>query len=190
MYDMTSTHVRHDSFNEYDMIPSHVRHDSFTLSHDSFTRVTWLIHRCDMTHLRATYAQVCECMTWLLHTCNMTHPGATYVDVWHDSFTRATWLIQVPHTCLQRMQSVRLRIQPGFSGHSRPPPPPPASPLAAACSWVWCCEYGFRCAVFYTLIPETTCEKSVFKGSKKMVYTPLALRLYLERSPMCCEMIL
>jgi len=37
------------------------------LWHDSFTRVTWLIHTCDMTH---------------------SH-------VWHDSFTRVTWLIHM-----------------------------------------------------------------------------------------------
>jgi len=73
--------------------------------HDSFIRVTWLIHTCDMTH-----SYVCEtihscechdsfmCVTWLIPICDMTH-----LYVWHDSsicerndsFLWVPWLIHV-----------------------------------------------------------------------------------------------
>jgi len=123
-------------------------HSLCDLTHP-FTPLTWLIHSCawlihsfGMTHLCATYAQICECMPWLIHLCDMphsllwhdssinscdlTHPSATYVDECHDPSTHVTWLVQVPHTCLQRMPSVRLRIQPGFSGYFCQPHPPPS----------------------------------------------------------------
>jgi len=58
--------------------------------HDSFIRVSWLIHMCDMTH-----SYVCRdsfiCVTWLFRTCVVTHSC-----VWHDSFVRVSWLI---HMC-------------------------------------------------------------------------------------------
>ena len=52
------------------------------VQNDSFIRVTWLIHTCDMTR---SYVML------LIHTCDMTH---SYV--WRDSFIRVIWLI---HTC-------------------------------------------------------------------------------------------
>ena len=83
------------------------------VSHDSFIRVTWLIHTCDMTHscrwlkhwcithfarVGCTYAPHSYAwhdsfirVTWLIHTC-----GMTYSYVWHDLFICVTWLI---HTC-------------------------------------------------------------------------------------------
>jgi len=65
------------------ILAAHVRHDSFI-------RVTWRIHMCDMTHThvwpesfgRETWlvaSQHCACATWLIHTCDMT-----YSYVWHD----------------------------------------------------------------------------------------------------------
>ena len=57
------------------------------LWHDSFTRVTWLIHTCDMTHSQGGHDSFTR-VTWRIHTCDMTHS-----HVWHDSFTRVTWLI-------------------------------------------------------------------------------------------------
>jgi len=58
--------------------------------HDSFIRVTRLIHTCDMTHSFVWHDAFIR-VTWFIHTCDMTH---SYV--WHDAFIRVTWLI---HTC-------------------------------------------------------------------------------------------
>ena len=67
--------------------------------HDSFTRVTWHVHMCDMPHSHCAFqdsSYVCHdsfmCVTWLvLHKHGIPHPY-----VWHDSFTCVTRLI---HTC-------------------------------------------------------------------------------------------
>ena len=90
------------------------------VTHDSFIRVTWLIHMCDTTHqglhvVLARHTSVCDmtysyvwhdpstCVTYLIHVRDMTHshtsPGgasSSFSCVWHDSFIRVTWLI---HTC-------------------------------------------------------------------------------------------
>ena len=57
--------------------------------HDSFIRVTWLIHTCDMNHSNVWHDSFI-CVTWLIHICDMTH---SYV--WHDSFICVTWLIHM-----------------------------------------------------------------------------------------------
>ena len=63
--------------------------------HDSFIRVTWLIHMCDIADsLHDSFI----CVTWLIHMCDMTH---SYV--WHDSFICVTWLIRMcdmTHSCV------------------------------------------------------------------------------------------
>jgi len=77
--------------------------------HDSFIRVAWLIHTCDMPQLqhrrhrlrhRRRSPHMCDvtpfnlwhdsfiCVPWLISTCDMTHPY-----VWHDSFLWVTCLI-------------------------------------------------------------------------------------------------
>jgi len=61
--------------------------------HDSSTRVTWLIHMCDMTHplgCDRPHSRVWHDSS--THVCDMTHP-----HVWHDSSTCVTWLI---HLCV------------------------------------------------------------------------------------------
>ena len=62
----------------------------YMFQHDSFIRVTWPIHTCDMTHLCVWHDSFIR-VTWLTYTCDMTR---SYVC--HDSFIRVTWLI---HTC-------------------------------------------------------------------------------------------
>jgi len=66
--------------------------------HDSFIRVTWLIHTCDMTLVYVrdmTHSYVWYdsfiCVTWLFHTGDMTLSYG-----WHDSCIRVTWQL---HTC-------------------------------------------------------------------------------------------
>jgi len=80
--------------------------------HDSFIRVPWLVHTCDMTHWDVCHdvwcvslvLRICDrwhmhshvsldpftSLTWLLHVSCMTH---SYL--WHDSFLSVTWLIPV-----------------------------------------------------------------------------------------------
>jgi len=53
--------------------------------HDSFIRVTCLVHMCDMTHLYVWHDSSI-CVTWLVHMCDMTR---SYV--WHDSSICVTW---------------------------------------------------------------------------------------------------
>ena len=77
--------------------------------------VTWLIHKCDLTH---SYARPnIMCAIWLIHKCDMTHEIAhgitalstcyihyehwqlcdkTQSYVWHDAFICVTWRI---HMC-------------------------------------------------------------------------------------------
>jgi len=61
--------------------------------HDSFIRVTWLMHMCDLTHSYVWHESFI-CMTrpndWDLR--EFCSSGC----VWHDSFIRVTWLI---HMC-------------------------------------------------------------------------------------------
>jgi len=54
---------------------------------DLFTRITWLVHMCDVTHSyvwRNSFIRV----TWFIHMCDVSHSC-----VWHDSHT---WLV---HMC-------------------------------------------------------------------------------------------
>ena len=48
--------------------------------HDSFERVAWLIHTCDMTNLNVWHDSLIH-VTWLIQTCGMTH-----AYTWHDSY--------------------------------------------------------------------------------------------------------
>jgi len=92
--------------------------------HDSFIRVTWITHMCDMTHKCDMTHLWCRLrrirppsyvwhdslirVTWLTHKCDMTHLWCRLrgirrcafkclvLHMWHDSFIRVTWLI---HTC-------------------------------------------------------------------------------------------
>ena len=82
MCDMTHSCVWHDSFIRVTWL-IHVWHDSFIC-------VTWLIHMCAMTHSYMSHNSFI-CVTWLIHMCDMTH---SYV--WHDSFICVPWLI---HMC-------------------------------------------------------------------------------------------
>jgi len=51
--------------------------------HDSFIRVTWLIHMCDATHPYLRHV-LFTCVTWLVHMCNMTHSWMWNVShSWH-----------------------------------------------------------------------------------------------------------
>jgi hypothetical protein len=59
------------------------------VSHDSSTRMTWLIHMCDMTHLYVWHDSF-VCVAWLTRMCAMT---LSYV--WHDSFKCVTRLIRM-----------------------------------------------------------------------------------------------
>ena len=47
--------------------------------HDLSTRVTWLIHTCDMTHLHVWHDSFTR-VIWLILMCD-----TTYLHVWHDS---------------------------------------------------------------------------------------------------------
>jgi len=89
------------------------RQDSIICRHDSFTRVTWLIHRVylrhvhqevalyvcvDVTHSYADMTQsywLIHMKTWPTHTCDETH---SFVDMtlsfaWYVAFICKTWLI-------------------------------------------------------------------------------------------------
>jgi len=68
-------HERHDLFSR-DMT-----HLSYLVWHDSFTRVTWLIHMCDMTHSHVWHDSS-ECVTFISLTCHVTH-----WNVRRDSFS-------------------------------------------------------------------------------------------------------
>jgi len=115
-YDMTHSHVRHDSLTWKTWLLIHMRQ----MWRNSFSHVTWLILTCDMTHWHETHDASFVCdkthvrirhMThqpatrvsvntsevWLIHMCDMTDcPIARAIinrvrdtqHVWHDSFTR------------------------------------------------------------------------------------------------------
>ena len=60
--------------------------------HDSFIRVTWLIHVCYMTHSYVWHDSFIWhasfiCVTWLIHKCDKPH---SYL--WHESIIHMTWL--------------------------------------------------------------------------------------------------
>ena len=81
--DMTHSCVGH----EYDQFMCDMTH-SYT-SHDSFIRVTWLIHMCDTTHschMTHVYG------TCLIHVCDMVQQ-APYWCVRYHRFMCVTWLI-------------------------------------------------------------------------------------------------
>jgi len=109
--DMIYSYVWLDSF----MCVISLFHDLFCrhlyVRHDSFVRVTWIMHVCDMTYFFAYFAgaiviHICDiiysyvwrdsfmCMTWLAHY--LFHTGDCHSYVWHDSFICVTWLI---HMC-------------------------------------------------------------------------------------------
>jgi len=98
-----------------------------TVSRDLFTRVTWLIRMCDMTHLcvwRDTFIYVIllihVCVTLYIYMCDVTLSymsrdsftrvarltrmrDMTHSRVWHDTFICETWLIHacdVIHSCV------------------------------------------------------------------------------------------
>ena len=63
-------------------------------------RVTWLIHKCDMTHSYVWHDSIWQGIShsWMSHTCDMTHSC-----MWHESFICVTWLIHmrdVTHSCV------------------------------------------------------------------------------------------
>jgi len=70
---------------------------SDTTWHDSFVRVTWLIHMCDTTHLYLWHAMTLSyvwhdsstLVTWLVHMCAM------HSCLWNDAFIRVTWRINM-----------------------------------------------------------------------------------------------
>jgi len=81
--------------------------------HDSFIRVTRLIHTCDLTHSYVWHDSFIR-VTRLIHTCNTTHSNmqhdllihATWLahlftrmshDTCHDSFIHVTWRIHIRH---------------------------------------------------------------------------------------------
>ena len=76
--DMTHTWLIH----MWDMTHSYVGHESFTC-------VTWLIHKCEQVLQLQTHS-------WRIQSWDMTH---SYVG--YDSFIRWTWLI---HTCEQVLE--------------------------------------------------------------------------------------
>ena len=53
------------------------------MCHDSFTRVPWFIHTCDIK-------QSCVTVPCLMHTCAMTYPYA-----WFDLFISVAWCIHM-----------------------------------------------------------------------------------------------
>ena len=77
--------------------------------HDAFMCVTWLIHVCDMTHLRITISNqgafTRAHVPWLVHMYDMKYSNVhmcpvTHSYVWHDSFTCVPRLLHswVHHT--------------------------------------------------------------------------------------------
>ena len=71
---------------------------SFFLLNTSFTRVTCLIHTCDVKQSHTTKPQCAHTLPWLTSVCDMTH---WYVR--HTSCIRVTWLI---HTCANKFMCV------------------------------------------------------------------------------------
>jgi len=55
--------------------------------HDSCISVTWLMHKCDMTHANMGHDSYIR-VTRLMHTCDTTH-----AYVWHGSFMCVTWFV-------------------------------------------------------------------------------------------------
>jgi len=101
-----------DSLPTCAMTHSYVRHDSFILWHDSFVRMTRLIHICDMTYSYVWHDSFMS-VTWLMHMFAVTNLHVRYDSlicvawrdygwdrrthhmtqwhVWRDWFIRVTW---------------------------------------------------------------------------------------------------
>ena len=62
--------------------------------HDSFMRLTWLIHMCDMTHSNVWHDPSIH-VTGLIHMCDMTHSYVWHdsLILWHDPFMCHDWHI-------------------------------------------------------------------------------------------------
>ena len=75
--------------------------------HDSFICVTWMIHKCDMTHSYAWHEWFIN-VTWRIYMCETTCSHVWHVSficvtrdtthsyAWQGSFICVTWLM---HTC-------------------------------------------------------------------------------------------
>jgi len=107
MCDMIRSHVRYDSF-MCAVNHSYTHTAVFEFLHecvwnDLVLRVVWPGHTCDMTHSYVWYDWFI-CVTWLIHKCDVTHPH-THTTVFkllhecvrHDSLECVTWLIHVWH---------------------------------------------------------------------------------------------
>jgi len=76
--------------------------------HDSFTRVTWLIHMCDMTRPYACHESF-RCVTCLIQMCDVTHTwlicmcDMSHSDVCPDAYIRHSFIFirvtKLNHTC-------------------------------------------------------------------------------------------
>jgi len=74
-----------DSLSICAMTHLYVRHDSFILWHDSFVRMTWLIHMCDMTY-SYVWRDFFMSVTWLMRMF-----AGTDLHVWYDSLICVAW---------------------------------------------------------------------------------------------------
>jgi len=77
----THTHIAEALIQKYKLVEFEklvLAFRSSYLWHDSFMRVTWLIHVCATTH-SCVWHDSFMCVTWLIHACDMTHSC-----VWHD----------------------------------------------------------------------------------------------------------
>jgi len=69
--------------------------------HDSFVRVTWLIHMCDRTHpyvwndsFMCVWLDSCTCATWLIHMCVLWYIHTCLIaTVIRSTLSCVTWLI-------------------------------------------------------------------------------------------------
>jgi len=94
MYDMTHSHVWHDSqwselagadkYLESDMTHSHMWRDSFPC-------IPRLIHMCDMTHSHV-WRDSFPCIPRLIHMCDMTHSHVRHHPQWSELAGAGTYL--------------------------------------------------------------------------------------------------
>jgi len=73
-----------------DMTHSYVWHDSYLCDMTYDCRWAGWIVSVPCAVEQATYRRGLICVTWLIHKCDMTHSF-----VWHDSFICVTWLIHM-----------------------------------------------------------------------------------------------